>query len=154
MDLNTLANIGEFAGAIAVVVSVLYLSIQIRHNSRMVKSSALQALNDTATQALTAMAAPDAVEVVTQGLQDLDSLNPTERFQVMVHISILLIGFQNNFYQYKAGLLPEAVFRRQLGVARWWMTFQGVQQSMPLLRPSLDPEFARLLHLPSSPERG
>ena len=153
MDLSTLASIGEFAGAIAVVVSLLYLSTQIRHNSRVVKSAALQALNDTAIQALSGMAAPGTVEVVTKGLQDLDQLNPTERFQVMTHISILLIGFQNNFYQYKAGLLPESVFRRQLGVARWWTTtFKGVRQSIPLLHASLDPEFARLLRLPAPTE--
>ena len=145
MNLDTLARVGEFAGAIAVVVSLLYLSIQIRHNSRVVKSAALQAVNDTANQALAGMAAPGTAEIITKGLQDLDSLNPTERFQVITHISILMIGFQNNFYQYKMGLLPSPVFRRQLGVIRWWMNFKGIQQGMPLLVRSFDPEFARLV---------
>lgn len=30
MDLNQLGNIGEFVGAIAVVASLVYLSVQIR----------------------------------------------------------------------------------------------------------------------------
>ena len=148
MDLDTLARIGEFAGAIAVIVSLVYLSIQIRHNSRVVRSAALQAVNDTANQALAGVAAPGIAEIITKGLQDLDSLNPTERFQVMTHISILMIGFQNNFYQYKMGLLPKPVFQRQLGVIRWWMNFKGIQQCMPLLGRSFDPEFARLVGIP------
>ncbi len=151
MDLNTLANIGEFAGAIAVVVSLLYLSIQIRQNSKTVRSAALQALNDTAVQALSGMAAPGTAGVITRGLQGLDSLDPTEAFQFTTHISIMMIGFQNNFYQYEAGLLPEPVWRRQLGVFRWWATFKGVQQTMRLIGPSLDPKFVGLIRLPTVP---
>ena len=150
MDLNTLASIGEFAGAIAVVVSVLYLAIQIRHNSKTVRSAALQTVSDTSIRALSSMAAPGTADVVVKGLRDVDPLTPTEGFQFRTHISIMMIGFQGTFYQYRDGLIPEAVWRRNLGVMRFWTAFKGVQQTMQLIAPSLDPEFVALLRLSSS----
>ena len=153
MDLNTLANIGEFAGAIAVVVSLLYLSVQIRQNSKTVRSASLQAFNDTAVHALSGMAAPGTADIITRGLQDLKSLDPTESFQFTTHISILMIGFQNNYFQYEAGFLPEPVWRRQLGVIRWWAALKGVQQAMRLISPTFDPKFVDLMRLPNASAR-
>ena len=43
MTLEDLGNIGEFVGAVAVVVSLLYLAVQIRQNSRLLRSAASQA---------------------------------------------------------------------------------------------------------------
>ena len=47
MTLDDLGNIGEFLGAIAVVASLLYLSMQIRQNTRSVKSATAQSASQT-----------------------------------------------------------------------------------------------------------
>ncbi len=51
MDLETLANLGEFLGGTAVVVSLIYLAVQIRqgnrqveHNTRSLEVSTYQAI--------------------------------------------------------------------------------------------------------------
>ena len=150
MDLNTLASIGEFAGAIAVVVSVLYLAIQIRQNSKTVRAAALQTVNDTSIRALSGMAAPGTAEVLVKGREELSSLTPTEAFQFSTHVSIMMIGFQGTFYQFKAGLIPEPVWRRNLLVMRWWAAFKGIRQAMNFMAPTFDPEFVALLKPPSS----
>ena len=36
---QTLANIGDFVGAFAVVVTLIYLAIQVRHSGRLLKIS-------------------------------------------------------------------------------------------------------------------
>ncbi|MBL6691364.1 MAG: hypothetical protein ISP91_13320 [Pseudomonadales bacterium] len=41
MNLEQLANLGELIGGVAVVASLIYLAVQIRQNTRMVKSSTL-----------------------------------------------------------------------------------------------------------------
>ncbi len=46
MTLNELGSLGEFVGAIAVVISLIYLAIQIRHNTRAVQSTTHQAVLD------------------------------------------------------------------------------------------------------------
>ena len=39
MNLENLANLGEFIGGVAVIASLIYPAIQIRQNTRSVKSS-------------------------------------------------------------------------------------------------------------------
>ena len=42
MNLRDLGNIGEFVGAIAVVVSMVYLAIQVRRNTQSLDASLLR----------------------------------------------------------------------------------------------------------------
>lgn len=45
MTLNELGSIGELLGGIAVVISLLYLAVQIRHNSELARHDAHRALS-------------------------------------------------------------------------------------------------------------
>ena len=42
MSLEQLANLGEFLGGIAVIVSLVYLAVQVRRNTRATNLSAYQ----------------------------------------------------------------------------------------------------------------
>jgi len=42
MTLNDLANIGQVIGAIAVVISLIYVALQIRQNTNAVRSATAQ----------------------------------------------------------------------------------------------------------------
>ena len=46
MSLEDLGNLGEFVGAIGVVVSLVYLAYQIRQNTAAVRASTHQAMID------------------------------------------------------------------------------------------------------------
>ena len=80
MTLDDLGNIGEFVGAVGVVVSLIYLAVQIRRNTRSVRASTFQeAVRDVAI--LSDLLATDAElsRIWSSGLQDLDALKPDER---------------------------------------------------------------------------
>ncbi len=50
MTLEDLGNIGEFVGAVGVVVTLVYLAVQIRRNTISVRASTFQeAVRDVAT---------------------------------------------------------------------------------------------------------
>ena len=46
MSLEDLGNIGEFVAAVAVVVSLIYLAVQIRDNTRSLQAASLQSVLD------------------------------------------------------------------------------------------------------------
>src|SRR5215472_9547189 len=46
MNLNDLANIGQVIGAIAVVVSLIYVALQIRQNTNAVRSATAQTVHE------------------------------------------------------------------------------------------------------------
>ena len=42
--LEALGNLGDFIGGIAVVVTLLYLALQVRHNTRAMQTASRQAI--------------------------------------------------------------------------------------------------------------
>ena len=46
MNLNDLANIGQVIGALAVVVSLIYVAAQIRQNTNAVRAATAQSLHE------------------------------------------------------------------------------------------------------------
>lgn len=43
MTLEDLGNLGEFLGAIGVIVTLVYLAVQVRQNTRMMRANVRQA---------------------------------------------------------------------------------------------------------------
>ena len=46
MSLNDLANIGQVIGALAVVISLIYVAFQIRQNTSAIRSATAQSVHD------------------------------------------------------------------------------------------------------------
>jgi hypothetical protein len=46
MNLNDLANLGQVIGAIAVVVSLIYVALQIRQNTAAIRSATAQSVHE------------------------------------------------------------------------------------------------------------
>jgi len=79
------------AGAVGVIVTLLYLSIQIRQNSKMMKANSKQSISDAAQQLIYRMA--DEAEVMEKMFvgQDLD---PIERRKAWFLCRAALRGFE------------------------------------------------------------
>lgn len=61
-----LGNYGEFVGAVGVVVTLAYLAIQIRQNTRTIQSSTLQASTDAINEVNLAVATdPDLIRILS-----------------------------------------------------------------------------------------
>ena len=67
MDLTQLANLGEFIGGLAVLVTLIYLALQVNQNTKTVRASTVQSLQESASSFLTSIALD---EEVTEGPRD------------------------------------------------------------------------------------
>jgi hypothetical protein len=77
MNWNAIAAIGELAGAVAVVVSLLYLARQINQNTRaMRRTAAHEAVEGMLNWFSHALADPELSRIWTLGIERLD--NPSE----------------------------------------------------------------------------
>lgn len=104
-----LGSFGEFFGAIAVVVTLGYLTAQMRQNTRSLNSNnsnvVMQGLNEFNT---TIFSDPELVRVYYAGVQDPNSLPEFERLQ-FAHMAASLLNFYRNlFHQYQDGTYTEA----------------------------------------------
>ncbi len=127
MDLTQLANLGEFIGGVAVLVTLVYLVIQVRQNTSQVRLGTGAAMIPNIQNA----AAPlyDHWDTFDQGL-DGDDQPPREGRKFSLLMLRLFHAVQNSHYQQIEGSLgPEwsavhlntiSSLTHRPGGSRWW----------------------------------
>jgi hypothetical protein len=110
MSLEDLGNIGEFVAAVAVVVSLIYLAIQIRQNTYSVRSSTFQAAVRDTTEIIDPLVRdPELNRIWYEGIHDLASLSTEERRLFTTYMTTALLRLENLVYQTHHGALdPES----------------------------------------------
>ena len=101
MGLNDLANIGQVIGAIAVVISLIYVALQIRQNTNAVRSATAQTVHEHFAKWYHLVAADDELaQIVANGLRDYGSLSEKERVRFIAAFMAFLSYSQNAFLKW------------------------------------------------------
>jgi hypothetical protein len=135
MNWEAIAAIGQMIGALAVVVSIVYLSIQIRANTRTTRGSAsYEAAHSWAQTNDQTVQLPDAVLATMIDWYSLEpgasQVSATDRVRMTQHSESVFRKLEGQYYLYKYGLLDAAQWetRRMDGrflisapyVSAWW----------------------------------
>jgi hypothetical protein len=102
MNWDAIGAIAELAGALAVIATLVYLAVQLRQNSALLKSSIATASRESTNQ-LTGLLASDreALRVFYEGLDGREALEALDRqhFDAMVslYLEALLQSYQQDF---------------------------------------------------------
>lgn len=128
MDLQDLANIGEFVGGLVVVVSLGYLAIQVRQNTNSLRTESYARALDRVSS-LQAQMSRDAgyAAVFSRGAADPAQLAATERLQFTWALYEIFGAFEFMFHQARSGSMPEEVWARWAETTRWWLSFPGIR---------------------------
>ena len=135
MNWDAVSAIAEVIGLIAIVVSLIYVSIQIRQNTMMMRSSAKQSLTD-ATQGLIYKAMDHSTEWVKLISGD-EPATPEEEARMSLLVRAMLRGFESQCYQYDAGLLEDAEWTALKQAIRDICGLPGVNRYWQTLRPHM-----------------
>ena len=128
---EAISAIGQIVGAIAVVISLIYLATEIRSNARATREASMRSLSDGFTRWIQQLSAhPELRELYYRGIRDLHSLEGAERVGFGV---LMLEAFRHNeeiYYLRSEGQLGPRLWRgfetgiRELiaypGVQAWW----------------------------------
>src|SRR4030095_2776191 len=111
MRLNDLANLGQIIGAIAVVISLIYVALQIRQNTNAVRSATAQTVHEPfATWYGLVAADGELARIVANGLRDYGSLSEQERVRFVAAFMSFLSYSQNAFLKWREGLLASPLW--------------------------------------------
>ena len=118
--MNTIAVIAEAVGAIAVVVSLLYLAVQIRQNSRFARASIYQSTTEMMASFVKMLGQDgDLNELYFAGLMQPDTLEVAQLRQFNSLFAYSLAAQENLFIQHKYGYTPD------LSQDRWRFLLEG-----------------------------
>jgi hypothetical protein len=141
-----LGAVGEFVGAIAVVVTLAYLTIQIRQNTATSRAVSRQTLIDGwAGSQGQFQNDPELLRIYAKGIMEWSTMSNTEKTQFDVGMAQFLSNLQNGILLRKAGMLDQQTLDtiagfmltciRSEGGAQWW---QQTGFAMPETRDYLD----------------
>ena len=120
MSIIELGALGEFVGAIAVVATLIYLAVQIRQTNKIQKTLTRQNYTDSAQRRIELVFKYPEIRDGTLKLIQGAELHDDELLLMRSAARYRLRGYENDFYQYRNGLLDEDEFvaiRREIGLA-------------------------------------
>ena len=131
MTIQDLGSIGELVAAIATVATLVYLAIQIRQNSRLLRASTSQAVAQSALDFNTALVQDrELLRPFTTGRQDLGSLDAEDRDAFTTMLITLFYSYESGFYQHLDGVIHADLWEgrrgmlgrllQERGTAEWW----------------------------------
>ena len=127
-NLESLASLGEIVGAIAVVVSLLYLAVQVRQNTRAQRLENASRILDRTASMQGALSRDPAMSVLfSKGVSDPSKLTPQERIQFTWAMYEFFGALEFMFLAANENSIPEEIWQRWSSAAAWWLTFPGVQ---------------------------
>jgi hypothetical protein len=111
--LESLANLGEIIGAIAVVVSLIYLAVQVRQNTQAQQTENFsRALDRVAAMQATLSQDPATSVIFSKGVSEPSKLTPQERMRFTWVMYELFGAFEFMFLASEADAIPEEVWQR------------------------------------------
>ncbi len=112
MTLDDLGNIGEFASAVAVVISLLYLAVQIRQNTSAIRS----AQHDSAISKVDSINASMAngehtARIFREAAEDFDNMSPDDKLRFIAHANRNFRLWEYSYYQHEDSRLHDEIWR-------------------------------------------
>ena len=135
MNWEAIGAVGELVGALAVLVTLIYLSMQIRQNTKSVQAAAVDSANSQVSRIREVMFADaDVANIYRRGTEDPASLSQddTIRYRLLMHN--IMLSLSNSITQASVSGLSESrsevelsILARVVGTAggRWfWDTYR------------------------------
>jgi hypothetical protein len=139
---TAIGAIGEVLGAIAVVLSLVYVAAQVRHNtaalSRAASADAIAAIRHW-NQSL--IDDPVMVRIFSKGVEDMNALDDDGRARFVVLMLNFLKTFENMHYQFSTGAMEPEVWRGWGELGALYLTAPGIRQYWSERRPLFSREF-------------
>jgi hypothetical protein len=127
---DALGNIGDFLGGIGVVITLAYLAVQIRQNTRAVKTSSRQDVVDSYRTINRLFLDPSVARVFSRGVSSFPDLPFDERSRFNALMNEHALFFQSAFALHESGQLEDETYHAYLewiatvmatpGAAAWW----------------------------------
>ena len=131
MNISELANYADVVGGIAVLISLIYVAIQIRQNTKMAQTSNYADLSFKVSEFNNLIASDsELADIYNRGIERFDNLSAVEKTRFNFAISRLMQAIQAMFHLRRRGYIDSelaqtnfdsiAVFLTAPGIEEWW----------------------------------
>jgi len=145
-QLERLRVVAEAVGFVAVVLSIVFLALEIRQNTAAMRAAGVQEATNVARQQLLMLVTDaDAHRIEMLGHEDPNQLTPEELRRYRYMIRSFWLGMQGLFRQWQLGVLPDEEWTVMSGVICSELSTAGVSSGWPDQRRALIPDFVNFV---------
>jgi hypothetical protein len=110
MSLEQLANIAEVFGMIVVAITLIFLTVQMRQNTKMLRSGATQGAHDQLANIYQPLVTdPSLTDLFWKGMEDPSKLSVVEKGRFFAFWLNAFYIYQNWYFQTREGHMDEVL---------------------------------------------
>ena len=140
MTLTDLANIGGFVNGIAVIISLIYLALQVRHAQRTQRAAMHQARVERVTNASIAFLSPEVAALIAKAGTQPTTLAPQEVVQLLYFLRIQVAALDDFAWQAEAGFLDAPSLETTVLTTKRLLANPVLRAALYLVLPQIAPE--------------
>jgi hypothetical protein len=141
MNWEAIGAIGEVVSAVAVLVTLVYLAVQIGQNTQAMKVTALGTLHDLHV----VTEKNEAYIASLMKLQSGEALSPVERVVAVERFVTIVRAFERLWVQQEMGAVVYEQFEQQLDLLRWTLSLPQTRTMWAELAPNFSPGFRAIV---------
>ena len=129
MNWDALGALAEMVGAGAVVLSLLYLAMQVRESLRQARFDATRELSTRIADASLAVAqSRDVAKMFLHGASKFEDLDEVDQVRFRGLMNALFRGFEQQFLLWRAGAIDQEGWHTVEGIIHDFTTLPGVRE--------------------------
>jgi hypothetical protein len=163
LTVQDLGSIGELVAAVATVATLAYLAIQVRQNTRALRSSTFQQISmDMSLSADAVASSPDLAAIIVKASAGLGGLTPEERVRFHFYLIMVFRRLEAVYVQRRLGSIDlqwTQGFERSVisvlasaGAGEWWQATSSAFSAE--FAAHVDAKLASGVHAPIHPGFG
>jgi len=146
MKLSEWADVAEIGAAIGVIVSLIFVGMELRSNTAATEAATREAVNQKDIQFLSLRIDSSVLAEAHAKLESGQELSQLEVSQLVHQEYVNFISFENSYYQYRKGVLEEQEWLRHQNIVRLQIEqFPYSQMMWRRSRTTFGPEFRKLV---------
>lgn len=111
LTLSNLANLAEIIGAVAIVISLIYVGQELKENTAAIQAFALQSITNASSASMRAVVENgEFAEIRLQGDRDPSQLSEVGRLRYVLYQRQMWFHFQNVWTQWQLGVTNDGVW--------------------------------------------
>lgn len=147
MNWDAVSAIGQIVGAMGVIISVIYLALQVRSNARQTRLASMRSMSDAFNQWLQSLAEnKEFGDLYYRGMRDFASIEGADlpRFSALMDHPFRI--YEDMYYQKLEGHLDRRVWRGFEAIMRDIIAYPGAQAWWPTRSHWFSREFAEYIN--------
>ncbi len=131
MNWEAISAIAEIVGSVAIVVTLVYLAVQIRQSTRASQSAArFESGRYWSNEAMQGALSPDFAQILSVGLENPETLTDTERERLIMWYTEHFLMKDTLYQEYIAGMLPEETWAVHEKILRGLMNYESITKCL------------------------